>query len=206
MKIKLILICCLAILLSTGCSKKVEQGTIKESDNKASISKDDSVKETEKVVRENGLEKTPIFTNKNLSTTGEVGGVKYNYKAIQVSKLKFYTKEAADLFEFEKDKELTCVAFDIEVENTTDKDVNFYPNMAKIITSSKEQVEPNMLLSDDVGGEFLGKVKKDGTIIYILSNTKADDLKTLELRIDAPMETTNYDPLGENIKLNFEVK
>lgn len=78
--------------------------------------------------------------------------------------------------------------------------------MAKLITSTKEQIEPNMLLSDDVGGEFLGNVKKQGNLIYILENTKADDIKTLEVRADAPIDAKTYDALGDEIKLNFEVK
>lgn len=202
-KIKGILACCL-LVATVGCSKKVEQRTVSEKNNKSTT--EENKKETAEVVKENGLEKTPIFTNKELNTTGETGGVKYNYKAIQISKLKFYTQEAADTFGFEKNKELTCITFDVEVENTTDKDINFYPNMAKLITSTKEQIEPNMLLSDDVGGEFLGNVKKQGNLIYILENTKADDIKTLEVRADAPIDAKTYDALGDEIKLNFEVK
>ncbi len=149
--------------------------------------------------------KTPVFTNKNLNLSGEVGGVKYNYKEVQISDVKLETEEAASMFDAKKGDEVVAIVFKAEVENTNDKDVSFYIDQSKLITNTKQQVEPNMILSDDVGGDLLGKVKKEGNIIYILKNDKAKDLKTLELRIDAPVDANTFESLGDNVKLNLNV-
>ncbi len=185
----------------TACSKEIKQGTVE-----PSKTKNEEQTTTAKVVKENGMTKTPIFTNKNLNLTGESGGVKYNYKSVQISEVKIESDEIANVFDTEKDSTVVSVAFDTEFENTNDKDISFYPDQAEMITNTKQQVQPNIALSYEVGGDYLGKVKKEGTIVYILKNTKAQDLKTLELRIDAPVDASTYDKLGNDIKLNLDVK
>ncbi|GAA0103270.1 hypothetical protein UT300012_39870 [Paraclostridium bifermentans] len=109
------------------------------------------------------------------------------------------------MFDAKKGDEVVAIVFKAEVENTNDKDVSFYIDQSKLITNTKQQVEPNMILSDYVGGDLLGKVKKEGNIIYILKNDKAKDLKTLELRIDAPVDANTFESLGDNVKLNLNV-
>ena len=202
-KIKGLFIASILILGLTGCSKEVKQGSVEAtSPNKQEASNIDN---TAKVEKKYGMIKTPVFTNKKLNLKGEVGGVKYDYKEVQICNVKIETDKAASLFDVEKGDEVVTVVFKTEIENTSDKDVSFYIDQAKLITNTKQQVEPNMILSDDVGGDLLGKVKKEGNIIYSLKNIKAEDLKTLELRIDAPVDASTFEALGDNIKLNLSV-
>lgn len=191
------------ILGLTGCAKEVKQGSVEP--NNENTKQESTNDNTAKVVKENGMVKTPVFTNKNLNLSGEVGGVKYNYKEVQISDVKLETDEAASMFDVKKGDEVVAIVFNVEIENTTDKDVSFYTDQAKLITNTKQQVDTAMILSDDVGGDLLGKVKKEGNIVYILKNDKAKDLKTLELRIDAPVDAKTFDSLGDNIKLNLKV-
>lgn len=187
----------------TGCSKEVKQGTVEVNND---TTKEEKVSDsTSKVVKENGMIKTPIFTNKKLDLSGDIGGVKYNFNQVQISDLQFETEEAASTFDVSKGDEVTAIVFNVDIENTLDKDVSFYIDQSELITNTKQQVSPNMLLSGDVGGDLLGKVKKDGDIVYILKNTKAQDLKTLELRIGAPIDANTFDSLGEDVKLNLNV-
>ncbi|MFL1471511.1 DUF4352 domain-containing protein [Paraclostridium bifermentans] len=202
-RIKSIFIMSILILGLTGCAKEVKQGSV-ESNN--DTKKEESTNNnTAKVVKENGMVKTPVFTNKNLNLSGEVGGVKYNYKEVQISDVKLETDEAASTFDVKKGDEVVAIVFNVEIENTTDKDVSFYTDQAKLITNTKQQVDTSMILSDDVGGDLLGKVKKEGNIVYILKNDKAKDLKTLELRIDAPIDAKTFESLGDSIELNLKV-
>lgn len=108
------------------------------------------------------------------------------------------------MFEVEKGKEFAIVVFDIEVENTSDKDVSFYISQAKLISNTKEQVEPDMIASTYIDGEFLGAVKKNGTNVYLLKNSKAEDIKSVEIRISAPTDK-NFNKLGEDIKFTIDI-
>lgn len=194
-------------LFLVGCGKQVKKDEPKQTEQKTE-KKEEKKEETskeEKTTEENGMKKTIVFTNKELNKKGKAGSINYNFSKIQVSKLIATTDTAAKMLQIEKGKEFTVVAIDVEAENTEDKDVNFFISQAKLISNTKEQLEPNMLTSKHIDGEFLGKVKKDGTNVYLLKNTKAEDLKSIEIRLNAPIDK-NFNKLSEDIKLTIELK
>ena len=173
---KKIVIMLLMSLMLVSCSSKKEEKNTTETNTrevKKEENKEDKKENKKKEMKEeettelNGLKKTVIFTNKELNKTGESGSIKYNFTKIQVSKITATTDDAAQMFEVEKGKEFAIVVFDIEVENTSDKDVSFYISQAKLISNTKEQVEPDMIASTYIDGEFLGAVKKKKEQMYI---------------------------------------
>lgn len=198
----------LAILISTSLvacgdnGKKVESE--KEVSNKTEASTNDESK-TGEVVEENGMKKIPVITDKKLNKKGESGPIKYNIKAIQVSKLTATTDDMASTLDVEKDKEVALVAMDIEVENTSEKTISFYPDQSEITTNTKEQVSSEVFLSDSVGGDYIGKVKKSGTVFFILKNSSADDIDTITYHVDAPCDE-NFESVGDqvSVELKFE--
>lgn len=198
----------LAVLISTSfvaCGdngKKVESE--KDVSNKTEASTNDESK-TGEVVEENGMKKVPVITDKKLNKKGESGPIKYNIKAIQVSKLTATTDDMASALDVEKDKEVTLVAMDIEVENTSEKTISFYPDQSEITTNTKEQVSSEVFLSDSVGGDYIGKVKKSGTVFFILKNSSADDIDTITYHVDAPCDE-NFESVGDkvSVELKFE--
>lgn len=205
---KIVTMLLLSIMLVSCSSKKEEKSTtetniseVKKEENKENKKEEKKEGET---TEQNGLKKTVIFTNKELDKTGESGSIKYNFTKVQVSKLTATTDDAAQMFEVEKGKEFAIVVFDIEVENTSDKDVSFYISQAKLISNTKEQVEPDMIASTYIDGEFLGAVKKNGTNVYLLKNSKAEDIKSVEIRISAPTDK-NFNKLGEDIKFTIDI-
>ncbi len=88
---------CLCLSLSVvACSNSSDknntdrQGTVKQEKKK-------NDKEEGKTESFNGMEKTPLYTNKELNVTGETGSIKYKYNGVQVSKLVLKTEEAASM-------------------------------------------------------------------------------------------------------------
>lgn len=209
---KIVIMLLMSLMLVSCSSKKEEKNTTETntSEVKKEENKEDKKENKKKEMKEgetteqNGLKKTVIFTNKELNKTGESGSIKYNFTKIQVSKITATTEDTAQMFEVEKGKEFAIVVFDIEVENTSDKDVSFYISQAKLISNTKEQVEPDMIASTYIDGEFLGAVKKNGTNVYLLKNSKAEDIKSVEIRISAPTDK-NFNKLGEDIKFNIDI-
>lgn len=151
----------------------------------------------------NGMERTPVLTNRNIGYSGEAGPIIYSVDAIQISSITATEESAASMLGLEQRKAGTLVAIKMTVENTSDDDISFYPYMSTIITNTKEQVESNWLLSDSVGGDFYGQVKKDGQIYWICSGTDAKDLTHIQWRIDSPHDS-NYEHFGDEIKIEIE--
>lgn len=96
------------------------------------------------------------------------------------------------------------VAVDMKVENTVDKDISFYADQSILVTSTKEQVEASME-SEDVGGDFLGKIEKDGTVVFFLKKS-AKDVNTIELNINAPSDTDTMEDVGDDLKIKVNLK
>lgn len=207
--VTLMLAVCMAVSV-TACGgdngKKVESQkeiSSEQKEEKEDAKSDDST--TGEIVEENGLRKEPVATNKALNLTGETGPFKYTIEGVQVSKLTATTDEMAQMLDIEKDKEVTVVAINASAENTTEDTLSFYIGQATLTSNTKEQVESDGFLSEYINGEFLGNVKNSGTLIYVLKNSKAEDLTNLTLHIDAP-HNENFENIGDEVKVEINLK
>ena len=156
------------------------------------------------VVEENGLRKEPVYTNKELGVTGETGAFKYSIDAIQVSKLTATTDDMAQMLGIEKDKEIALVVVDASAENTTEDTLYFYLGQATLTSDTKEQVEPDLMLSDYIDGEFIGNVVQSGSMMYLLKNSSAEDITNVSLHIDAPSDE-EFNTVGEEVSLDIAI-
>lgn len=207
---KKVLLGCFVVLTAVslaGCSddngKKVESKKKVEKATDKSTETDDS--KTGEIVEENGMKKIPVMTDKKLNMAGKTGPIKYSIDGIQISKFTATTDELANTLEIEKNKEIALVALNVSAENTSDKTVNFYLGQAKITTDTKEQAEPDAMLGENLEGEFLGKVKHEGTNIYLLKKSKADKINKIKLFVDAPSDE-NYEDVGNKVELELKLK
>lgn len=187
-----------------------DNGKEVESEKEVTTTEDSSEEVTDdsdvgEIVEENGLRKEPVITEKELGEAGEAGPFKYEIEAIQISKLTATNDEMAEMLELEKDKEATLVVMDISVENTTEDTNYIYFDQATLTTNTKEQVEPDMLLSDYIDGEYLGNVVHSGSVFYILKNTNADELTNITLHVDAPYDES-FDTIGDEVVIELEFK
>ena len=155
------------------------------------------------VTKDSGMKKTPILTARNIGYKGEAGPIVYTVNGIQVASMNISDEDSASVLGVEKGEDFTLVAIDMTVENTSDDDISFYPYMSTIVTNTKDQIESNWLLSDSVGGDFLGNVEKSGQIFWICENVNADDLSHIKWRIDSPHDE-DYDHFGDDVVIEFE--
>lgn len=208
--VTLLLAGCMALSI-TACGggdngKKVEsqkEVSAKQKEQKEEKPSEDNT--TGEIVEENGLKKEPVATNKELNLSGETGPFKYTIEGVQVSKLTATTDEMAEMLGIEKDKEVALVAINASAENTTESTLSFYIGQATLTTNTKEQVEADGFLSEYIDGEFLGSVKNSGNLIYILKNSKAEDITSLTLHIDAPHDE-NFENVGDEVKIDINLK
>lgn len=109
--------------------------------------------------------------NRNLGIEEKIGPIIFQIDKVQTLRLQV----SSDFrFMFDDKKEVTIVSFNVIVENTSDDTVSFYPNQARLVTNTGEQVDANIIVSEDVGGEFLGKVKKEGGVLFQVDSMPAE--------------------------------
>lgn len=212
MKKQLLTLSLLLIILA-GCGSdvtEIDRGS--ETDKKEVPKVEEPEKETEVVTEpvdenvqeDDSLKATNTYTNKELGISGTTGSFNYAITGVQLKKIEPKTQESADLFEVKIGEVVNVVTIEMSGENTSEEDMTFYLGQAVAITDTKEQLDPDMFLSEHIEGEYLGKVKHEGYNVYVLKNSSVDDLSTIEIRISAPTNS-NYDSVGEDLKHIIEV-
>lgn len=113
------------------------------------------------------------------------------------------TEEFASYLDDKED--INYIQLDMEVANSSEETINFYAGQATVTTSTGEQLDmPNGLMSDHIGGEFIGAVSKSGSLIYLLENSLAEDVEWVRILINAP-QNDNYEKIGEDIDIKVEL-
>ncbi|MEN0643653.1 hypothetical protein MKY91_10895 [Alkalicoccobacillus gibsonii] len=130
----------------------------------------------------------------------ETGPMTLSFPQITVSEVIEWPEELADYYDIEP---TGIIQIDMEVSNTEDEDINFYMDQATITTNTGEQLDPDLLASDHIGGEFLGAVNKSGSIRYMLTNSAPNEVEWVRILIDAPSDN-NYESIGDSIDVQID--
>ncbi|TQR26960.1 hypothetical protein C7Y47_23865 [Lysinibacillus sphaericus] len=204
-----------ALVLSLGLAgcgansskdEKSKEDSTKQETPVSSDKKEDSAKKEDK--KDNEYEDENLkgidTYSEELNLVGQSGPMKYNIEHVVLKKITPKTEEAANQFGVKVGEEVNAITIFMNGENTSKEDISFYLGQAVIITNTKEQLEPTMLLSEHIEGKYLGQVKHEGYNVYVLKNSKVEDLKTIEIRIDAPVNS-KVDEQGEDVTHTIEV-
>ncbi|WP_214711566.1 MULTISPECIES: hypothetical protein [unclassified Exiguobacterium] len=192
------LILALPLTLLVGCGEADElktTATDTEEVVEAEAKEEPVAESTEKAeVQESELGSNQIYMkNKALDIKETIGSVNFAIDKVQTSRL---TVNEAYRDSFDGQEKVTVVAMNMIVENTIDETVNFYPDQATLVTNTEEQVTADLWFSDDVGGEFLGKVKKEGNVLFFVK-AMPEELEDVKVVIDGPSDA-NYQSIGES--------
>ncbi|WP_406945718.1 hypothetical protein ACJA3J_05575 [Halobacillus sp. SY10] len=105
---------------------------------------------------------------------------------------------------FNGKNKVKVVVMDMIAENTSDEDVSFHPNQSTIVTDTGEQVTSDLFLSGEVGGDFYGKVTKEGQVWWILNDAEKE-INNIKLILEPVFDTASYENTSEEKRVEFEV-
>lgn len=217
-KLKLI-VAVTSLSLLIGCAKKddkQEQSSdnaqknaqvtknIDNNKNKSAKSKSDTEMTSESVIGEEAnlefgkkvIKKAAI----NLNETHESGPFRVRLNNITINELT-PTKDFVEYFG--TSDTFTMILVNLTVENTSDKTNSIYPDQSSLVTNTKEQLVCDGSLSEAIGGEYIGKVIKEGSILFY-TTTKPEEINSVKLVIDAPHDE-NLDPIGDKIVIEHQL-
>lgn len=101
-------------------------------------------------------------------------------------------------------KPIKAVVLEVSVENTSSDTINWYPDQGTLVLNTKEQIEDPILYSDDLGGEFHGKVIKKGKIAFKTASS-FDAISSMNFIINGAYNA-DYDNVGEDLSLPIKLK
>lgn len=100
---------------------------------------------------------------------------------------------------YQKDQysaKVNAVVLDVAVENTTADTVKWYPSQGTAVLNTKEQVTGDLFNSDEVDGDFIGKVVKSGKIVFVVKSDLSQ-INSISYVVKGPNDS-NYASLGED--------
>lgn len=156
-------------------------------------------------VDEQDMSKHPVVTCRNIGYETTLGPVLLKINSIQIANAVTTSDMVSSYLGIEKDKEYTLISLDITVENTSDDDISIYPDQSTIVTDHKEQIDCNMSGSEDVGGDYYGKVEKSGLIVFFAEKSPASEITSFNWRVSGPYDE-NFTRLADDITIKINIQ
>ncbi|MBM7600492.1 hypothetical protein JOC34_002883 [Virgibacillus halotolerans] len=133
---------------------------------------------------------------------GDFNGLKTKIEKVVVT-------EKAPTVEDEKAEE-SAIGVKFTIENTSDHKFTTYPDQATLVTSTGEQVEADMLISDDLGGDIHEGVIKEGDVLFYLERGEAESVEWIKLEwseTDVELEEAeDYDNAWNTVEVELDLK
>jgi hypothetical protein len=139
------------------------------------------------------------YTYETDGLTLEIDGIAFTSR----ERLLEETPEAEEVIE---ETLQTFVALRMIAVNETGGDVDFFPDQGQIVLGD-EQLDPDWLLSDSVGGgPMRDGVRSEGTIIWGSSRSFDEAIALEELRFiaSAPFDDESFEPIGDDVDIKVE--
>lgn len=140
---------------------------------------------------------TTIYENEDLNMPIESGSVKGTLNSISYVT---FEPNPDNKLAINDGETVTLITIDATVENTTDSNVSFYLDQATLVTDTNQEVKADYSLSDAVGGDFIGAVKKEGIIQWVLKHD--ENIKKVTLKIDSAVDE-KLNGLSEDLKVEI---
>ena len=194
-----------AALLLAGCSEAAD--TTQETNTE--VKADDKTKEPakKKEAADSNTEKSDFGTKKiqytkdDLGIAKKLGPMDFKINSVQTSRLII---DEASRGMFEDKEEVTLIILDVDVENTSDDTVSFYPDQAVLTTNTGEQIDAEMMFVEEIGGDFIGKVKKSGKVVF-LAESDPKEITQIKYIVEGP-SNANFEPLAEKYTVEIPTK
>lgn len=151
------------------------------------------------VIEGDELSRTVTGTAYNIDETQSSGDFDVTLNNMQTSNVQVDDEATAELL---GGTELGLIAAEIEVTNNSDATNTIHPNQANFVTDTGDQVSTNLWISDDVGGDFLGQVTKEGSV-YATYEGNTEDVNEVRYIIDSG-HNEDFENFGEDIEFTVE--
>lgn len=204
-KIYVVLLSVGLALFLFGCSKS----DVEEEMAKNSEAMEDVAEENEDV-KSSGIEIGDEIRNEHgiftlLNRTSDLEEVEVDPVKVSVDGMGVASGEVADKFVDIIGKEnLDYVQVDINAENISDEVIAFDLSKARMETNTGEEIDSSdMLLSDFVADEIHAGVKLNGSFIYTLEDSAAEDIESVRLIWDAPLDEDG-EAMSEEVEIEIE--
>ena len=138
------------------------------------------------------------FLKRDLDLELDRGGVIIRLTLISFALLEDASDELKDTISYfdSWDNVVIMGGMEIEVTNTTQDKISVYPAQGTIVAGN-EQVDIDLWLSEDVGGDLFEGVMKTGVVVFGLKRIDVTELDSIQYIVRAPVNADTYERLTD---------
>lgn len=136
--------------------------------------------------------------------TIQLENVNLTIEAAQINKLTADENLAMFVEGVEAGQEVNNLVIQYTVENTTEAPRSLFIDQAEIVTSTGQQIAPELLLTDGITAMMQGAVSSTGTVPYLLEPGTGQEIEWVDVIVPAIMDEETYNVVSEEQKIRIE--
>lgn len=136
--------------------------------------------------------------------TTQIENVNVTVNKAQINQLEVNEDLAIFLDGYEVGDTLENLVIEYTVENTTDAARDFYIDQAVVVTSTGQQIEPEMLLAENITASMLGAVEYTGSVPYLMEEGAGEDIEWVDINIPAMTDGESYERVADETQIRIE--
>lgn len=203
-------------LLLAACGGETEEDTSTEESNTESTetaaeeAEDTSAVETEEETEEveedveSASGESETIKEVEVGETTEIENVNLTVNKAQINRIEVTEDLAIFLDGYEAGDMVDNLVIEYTVENTKDAPRDFFIDQAVAVTSTGQQIDPEMLLAENITGSMLGAVEYTGSVPYLMEEGAGDDIEWVDINIPAMLDGETYDRVSDETQVRIE--
>lgn len=160
--------------------------------------------ETEEVEEEPKTEGVETVKEVEPGETTQIENVNLTVNKAQINRVEVNEELAIFLDGYEVGDKVDNLVIEYTVENTTEAPRDFFLDQSVVVTSTGQQIEPDMFLAENITASMLGAIEYTGTVPYIMDEGAGDDIEWVDINIPAMLDGESYDRVAEETKVRIE--
>lgn len=201
-------------LLLAACGGETEEDTsaeetdtettetaAEEAEDTAAVETEEDTEEVEEEVAPEGLE---TIKEVEPGETTQIENVNLTINKAQINRVEVNEDLAIFLDGYEVGDKVDNLVIEYTVENTTEAPRDFFLDQSVVVTSTGQQLEPDMFLAENITASMLGAIEYTGSVPYIMDEGAGDDIEWVDINIPAMLDGESYDRVAEETQIRIE--
>src|SRR5699024_8846715 len=151
-----------------------------EAEDTAAVETEEDTEEVEEEVAPEGLE---TIKEVEPGETTQIENVNLTINKAQINRVEVNEDLAIFLDGYEVGDKVDNLVIEYTVENTTEAPRDFFLDQSVVVTSTGQQLEPDMFLAENITASMLGAIEYTGSVPYIMDEGAGDDIEWVDINI-----------------------
>lgn len=139
-----------------------------------------------------------------IDETIDIENVKVTIHQAQINRIDVNEDLAIFLDGHEAGDKVDNLVIEYTVENTTEAPRTFFIDQSVVVTSTGQQLEPEIILADGIETNMLGAISSTGTVPYIMDEGAGDDIEWVDVNLKYILDGESNERVAEESTYRIE--